>query len=73
MNSSISINNAYKEDRKRQLSLAKENAKRTQIKKNGKLSTTSNKRIKKTPPTKLKKILLELCLIFGKIKEVDVN
>lgn len=58
---------------KSQLSLAKENAKRTQIKKNGKLSTTSNKRIKKTPPTKLKKILLELCLIFGKIKEVDVN
>jgi len=29
------------------------------------------KRVKKTPPTKLKKILLELSLILGKIKDVD--
>ena len=41
---SIDTNQRYKEDKKRQLSLAKENAKRTQIKKNEQSYTKKKKK-----------------------------
>lgn len=81
----LETNKIYKTQKKRQKQLAKHKSKleksqsslspktaKWKVKQSsGTILHQKAKRVKKTPPTKLKKILLELSLILGKIKDVD--
>jgi len=82
---SLETNKIYQTEKKRQKQLAKDKSRleKSQLslspktakwkvkQSSGTILHQKVKRVKKTPPTKLKKILLELSLILGKIKDVD--